>query len=119
MAISEMVRVTKAAEDSRDETKGIVIIHPVFKHKQLEVAMKIQGVDPETALLWYADPGKVAPEDRRNAMYPTLIIRKTPALSADKQQRIIDAVISSDALKSRHSVGEWVSRHVFGGYSNV
>jgi len=70
-AVREMVRVTQTAEDSSDALKGVILAGPIFKNGQKEL---IAGLMAD-----FAD---------KEAL-PTLIIKKTAALTPEKLEGLI------------------------------
>jgi SAM-dependent methyltransferase len=104
-ALREMVRVTRVAESRRD-TKGTILLGPVFKPKQLRDA--IVGSDAQLALV----SGIQSPPEqvRHRAARPTLIIKKTADLTEERLDALIGAIEQTGALDTKRTLGEMASR---------
>ncbi len=115
--IHEMIRITRTADENRDQTKGYILLNPVFKNVRLEKALA--GFNDDVAFLWHHDGAGMTGLERR-ALYPTLVIHKTPDLTPETEQDLVNRIVASRSLKPTHrSIGEVVSRRLFGGSSRA
>ena len=112
-AIREMVRVTRPVEDIHDNTGGTILLNPVFKVDVLTDAIRKGGLADVCGI-------QAPPADVRDRLAkPTLVIKKVPALTPDKIERLVEAIENTAALEpSRRSIGERLSRLVFRGDSS-
>jgi hypothetical protein len=114
-ALKEMVRVTEPAENSRDATKGVVMVGPVFKKKGLEEEIEKQGLGMFVGLTMHEGGGRTV-EGRKYAAKPSLWIHKLEELTPDKLSALTTLVVNSEALKTTRTVSERLVR-LFGGAS--
>lgn len=111
-SLGEMARVTQTADSLTDQSKGTILVGPVFKARNLTSA--IYGNQLEDVCGIIDPPVNLRDKDA----LATLIIKKTPALTDEKLDRLVQVLITTNAMKKR-SMGAFVSKKIFSGHSNV
>jgi SAM-dependent methyltransferase len=118
-ALREMVRVTQTADNEHDDTKGVILLGPVYRKRQLENAIENSGLGEIVGTLYHEDNATSLPtaEMRKHTQRPSLWIHKLEALTPDRLEEVVDIVVGTSSLKpTRRTLGEVASR-AFGGFS--
>lgn len=103
-ALREMVRVTKPTDSINDNTKGTILVNPVWGVRKLTKAIYDHGLEDVCGI-------QEAPERVRGKhAYPTLVIKKIPALTAEKLDMLVNTVVHTGALNRRRTVAEFLAR---------
>jgi ubiquinone/menaquinone biosynthesis C-methylase UbiE len=92
--IHEMLRVVKP---TGPESDGVVLINPAYKSRRLQRALHHAGFDEMFAGVIEHDAGVSHIEYRRH-IFPTLIIQKTPALTAEREVELAALVQDTQAM---------------------
>ncbi len=113
LVIQEMVRVTQPADNIDDTARGTILAGPVFKPAALTDGMLMQGLKDVCGIIY--PPTNVQGKD----VLPALIVKKTPDLTDEKLNQLIEVLQQTGAMSRRRTLAELISRLIFRGYSNL
>ncbi|MDB5181461.1 MAG: ubiE/COQ5 methyltransferase family [Candidatus Saccharibacteria bacterium] len=107
-AVREMLRVTKRA--GFGPYRGNIMINPVFNGEVLEQELMAAGLSGSVAAVDWHDR-EAFPLVLRKDVFPSLAILKNDSLDDDVQDRLLQVIADTTALRrKRKSLGERISR---------
>lgn len=100
-AMMEMIRITKTA-DPKDDSRGNIMIFPVWRYDRLRELL-VDNFSDDIAMVGYPEIDALHNVDKRLGDKRTLLIRKTPHLTAEKAQRLTSMIEFSRVLDRRET----------------
>ncbi len=103
-AIKEMLRVTRQYDE--EEHNGVIGLYPVYKPDALEASLKQAGFYDKVGLSTDYLAFDRVPLHERRLVYPTLIMPNWADLTPDEQNRLVEAIVESQAFYRTRTVAD-------------
>lgn len=119
-SIQEMIRVTRIADGPKDDSKGVILLNPIFRADNLRDELDRRGLTEHSVAGILPHTRSQFPLGVRKNVYPSLWIHKHEALNQEAINNLIDALITSKSIRPRiRSLGEIATRYLRRGTSDL
>lgn len=111
-AVREMIRVTETTTSVYDDSRGTILLNPVFGVRKLTERIYADSLQDVCGIQKLSPEAQAAlPRGKNSARWPTLVIKKTSALTSERVDSLVEAIADTKAMKRGHrSLAELGSR---------